>query len=211
MSKHGRRSMTVTAGPKIRQGEGFAIDVSVMGSGGELGVGIDLSKARVPDRRYAADVCALARVHGTVKMMFGQERVDGQGWRSLLVIEMSESSASQLVESMSEMKNPTLDEIAQAASLNAEELSAKASEPGHPNQAIALSANLALVAVSANEACIDFYHASPFAMGVARVARKLAVDPVVRVDLRSTLLLGLLISLRGLDLPRVPRMKLGVD
>ncbi len=139
---------------------------SVAGADGQLGValGVDLSKAQVPDRRYAADVCSVARVRGTVKVMFGQERVDGSGWRTLLVIEMSEVAISQFLQSVDSMKNPTLEQIAAGSNFQPEELT-EASEPTQPNQAVSLVANLVLTAFAGNEACIDFYHMSPFAVG----------------------------------------------
>lgn len=176
---------------------------SVAGADGQLGValGVDLSKAQVPDRRYAADVCSVARVRGTVKVMFGQERVDGSGWRTLLVIEMSEVAISQFLQSVDSMKNPTLEQIAAGSNFQPEELT-EASEPTQPNQAVSLVANLVLTAFAGNEACIDFYHMSPFAVGVVAHTHKLAVEPVVRVDLRSSLLFGLLASLRDLEIPR---------
>ena|ERR1039457_1758678 len=205
MSKHGR-STPLVAVPKLRPGEGVPISVSVTAvvrADGQAGAAIemDLSKAKVPDRRYAADVCAIARVRGTVKIMFGQERVDGKGWRTLLVIEMSEPAVSRFVASAEQMKNPTLDEIAKFAKIQPEALSTNVSEPSQPNQAASLFANLGLVAISDREACIDFYHASAFAMGAVQHTRTMAVDPVVRVDLRASLLIGVLAGLRDLALP----------
>ena len=204
MSKH-RRSVQVAGGgaPKLRQGEGVPIDISVInaiGTSGVLGVGLDLSRARVPDRRYAADACSIVRARGSVKLMFGQERVDGQGWRTLLVIAMNETAIVQFLQAVSAMTNPTLEQIVAASNLQAEPLSEKVTEPGQPNQAISLIANLGILAISGTEACMDFYHVSAFALGALRGATKTAVDPVVRVDLRTTLLLGLISALRALDL-----------
>ena len=203
MSKRGR-SMPVASGPKVRQGEGVPIDVAVInptGASDMLGVGLDLSRARVPDRRYAADACSIARAHGSVKLMFGQDRVDGEGWRTLLVVGMSDAAIFQILRSVAEMKNPTLEQIVAAANLQAEPLSERVSEPEQPNQAVSLIANLATIAIAGTEACIDFYHLSAFAVGALRGANKTAVDPVVRVDLRASLLLGLVAALGALDLP----------
>jgi len=159
----------------------------------------DLSKAKVPDRRYAADVCALTRSRGFVKIMFGQERVDEEGWRTLLVITMSDTSVERFLASTQMATTPTFYELAANMNLTPQPLS-KAREPSQPNQAAALVANLGLVAAANGEACIDFYHASAFA--VASVAsQKLSVDPVVRVDLSAGLLLGLLNGLRDFHIP----------
>lgn len=202
MSKHGR-AKSEAAVFKVRPGEGVSIDVSVLsvpGLGGQLGTAVtmDLSKAKVPDRRYAADVCAVRRIRGTVKIMFGQERVDGQGWRTLLVVEMSELAVNRFLESCDQMKNPTFEEMVKSSKYGLEVLSTNVSEPSQPNQAASLFANLGLVAISDNEACIDFYHASAFSMGAIQQSQKIAVDPVVRIDLRASLLFGLIAGLRDL-------------
>ncbi len=209
-SKHGRSKSSVAV-PRLRQGEGVTIDVSVSAIPGldgnpAMSVLMDLTKAKVPDRRYAADVCAIRRIHGTVKVMFGQERVDGQGWRTLLVIEMSELAVSRFVDSFEQMKNPTMDEIIGHSKYQADALSTNVSEPSQPNQAASLFANLGLVAISDNEACIDFYHASAFSLGAVQHSQKMAVDPVVRIDLRSSLLFGLIAGLRGLAIPSMLAM-----
>jgi hypothetical protein len=209
MAKQGR-SKSAVAVPRPRPGEGVNIDVSLLAVPGTDGkakaIMMDLSKAKVPDRRYAADVCAIRGIRGTVKIMFGQERVDGNGWRTLLVIEMSEMAVSRFLESCDEMKNPSYDEIVSHSRYKAEALSTNVSEPSQPNQAASLFANLGLVAISDNESCIDFYHASAFSLGAVPHTHKMAVDPVVRIDLRSTLLFGLITGLRDLAIPGVAAM-----
>lgn len=175
--------------------------MAVTGPGGipAKAIAVDLSKAKVPDRRYAADVCSIVRSHGTIKIMFGQDRVDGSGWRTLLVVGMSEVSVSRFVASLLEMK-PSIDEVGLASKIVAESLSTNVSEPSQPNQVASLVANLGLVAIADTEACIDFYHASAFALG-AVAGRKMEVEAVVRVDLRAPLLLGLFAALRDLAIP----------
>lgn len=73
-SKHGRQRPSPVAVVRLRPGEGVSIDVStsvIVGPNGQPGTAIafDLSKAKVPDRRYAADVCSVARIRGAVKLV----------------------------------------------------------------------------------------------------------------------------------------------
>ena len=203
MAKHVGKASPVSV-QKSRPGEGYTIDVtatSVVAPNGYQAVtfSTDLSKAKVPDRRYAADVCAISRSQGFVKIMFGQERVDDDGWRTLLVIRMSDMAVERFLANTRTATNPTFDELAAAMNLAPQPLS-KAHEPSQPNQAAALVANLGLVAAASGEACIDFYHASAFAVAIV-TSQKLSVDPVVRVDLSASLLLGLLNGLRDLNIP----------
>lgn len=160
-------------------------------------LGFNPGGIEVPDRRYTADTCAMSENRGTLKIIFAQERVDGSGWRSLLVVHMSREAVARFLATLKQMESPSLEEIAAAARIDAEPLATKFNEPG---QAIALSANLVLLAVSGNESCLDFYQASPFSMMTVVASRKLALEPVVRVDLRTSLLLSLIDGFRSLGI-----------
>jgi hypothetical protein len=59
--------------------------------------------------------------------------------------------------------------------------------------------------MSNKEACLDFYQASPFAIGNVQKSHRLALDPVVRVDLRSSLFLSMIAGLRNLGM-EIPKM-----
>lgn len=205
MSKPQHRNI-VTPTYAVRPGEGAPIDVifdkSFTSDGHTIAsFGIDASLAPVPDRKYTADECAVLENKGTVKVLFGQERIDGKGWRSVLVVQISKEAASRFLAMADAISNPSLAEIAAGVKIETEKLATPPSEPG---QAIALTANLGIVALSGNEACIDFYQTSPFAIGAVLKSKKLALDPVVRVDLRSSLFFGLIKGLRGLgvDAPK---------
>ena len=110
--------------------------------------------------------------------MFGQERVDGEGWRTLLIIELTESAAERFLVSAMQGGKPSFEEVVTNLNLQPEPLSATVSEPSLPNQVASLVANLGLVAVADREACIDFYHASAFALSAVQQSHKLSVDPV---------------------------------
>jgi hypothetical protein len=119
---------------------------------------------------------------------------------------MSEQAAASFLLSIKEMKNPTLQEIISTANIAPEELS-QATEPSQQNQAVSLFANLGIAAFAGDEACIDFYHISAFAAGLVQQARKVAVEPVVRIDLRSSLMLAML---HGLDNLRIQTLELPI-
>jgi hypothetical protein len=155
-------------------------------------VGIDMNQAPVPDRRFAADSCGLIVKHGTVKILFGQDRVDGNGWRSLVIVQMSSKAAGRFLGSMQNPDNPFLETKKKTTELfGVEDLVSSFAEPPQ-GQAIALAANLPAIAMTENETCLDFYQASPFALGNVAKTQELALEPVVRIDLRSSLFLGLM-------------------
>jgi hypothetical protein len=201
MSKHGRHNLP-TPTLANRPGEGVVVDVAIeqfIATDGSTvaNVGINLGAAQVPDRKYSADACAVAQTHGTVKIIFGQERVGGKGWRSLVLVQMSAESAGRFLGTLNQPGHPLSDGNNPFAKFGSETLTTDVTEP---EQAITLSANLAVVAMNDNEACLDFYQASPFSMGAAFKSKKLALDPVVRIDLRSSLFMAIIDGLRGLGI-----------
>ena len=192
-----------------RPGEGVFLDAVVntfVGTDGKTiaQMGINLAAAQVPDRKYYADICGITSFRGTVKLMFGQERVNSTELRSLLVVQMSEDSVGRFLSTIDQVKNPTFLEAAASATskFELEPLTTKITEPV---QAIALPANLVFCGVSGTDACADFYQASPFAIGNVMKSKRLALDPVVRVDLRTSLFLSLIEGLRKLDI-EIPKI-----
>lgn len=191
----------LTRGPANRPGEGSPINVSVQTFVATDGrtiaqLGTDLSQAVVPDRRYAADTCAVTYVNQTVKIIFGQERLNGDGLRSALVVKMSPRAVAQLLAMIDASLTPAFVQATHDEGVEVQKLALPTIEPTQVT--VVLAANLALPAISSMEGCIDFYHASPFAVGVAMQSKagKLAVEAVVRVDLSAGLLLGLIEELR---------------
>jgi hypothetical protein len=201
MSKQSRNKLPI-GWVDNRPGEGVFLDAVVdtfVGTDGNTiaQMGINLAAADVPDRKYYADICGISSRRGTVNLMFGQEKVDESGLRSLLVVQMSEFAVGRLLATIDDVKSPTFQEQATAINLPTELLTEKIAEPP---QAIALPANIVLCAAAGNEACADFYMASPFALGNVMKSKRLALDPVVRVNLRSTLFLSMLDGLRKLGI-----------
>lgn len=194
MSKKSRQSEVLTYIPH-RAGEGTLVDVAVKEIVGTTGrsisqMGINLARAPVPDRKYAADTCSVSYANQTIRISFGQQRLNNDGkLRSLVVVLLSPPSIAEFIKSTHSVVNPSFAEIAERVGFVAEELPKLREEP---DQSIALAANMILVAMSGFDSCLDFYQASPFAIRTAAHTHKLAVEAVVRIDLRSGLLLGLL-------------------
>jgi hypothetical protein len=156
-------------------------------------MGADLSKAPVPDRRFTADTCTLIASPNTLKIVFGQERIDGKGLRSAIVVQMSRNAGVNFVRTIDAMDGPSLADIVKDGKISPE----RSTVTEEPAQALSLSANTPITAISGHEACIDFYQISAFAMSVASRSQKLAVEPVVRVTLRTSLVYGLVVDLRS--------------
>jgi hypothetical protein len=200
MPKQRHAVQSIGTSLRSRPGEGVgAIDVAVqvfIAPNGKsvTNFGLNLSQAPVPDRRYSAETCAIAYSRDTVKVVFAQERLDGKGLRTGVVLNISPRGIVQFLKSMDD------NGIAAAAAADGGPPQPVEQVDREPDQVITLAANLILVAAAGRESCMDFYQASPFAMGVALQSHKLAVDAVVRVDLHTGLLLGLVETMRTVRL-----------
>lgn len=191
--------MSKTAKTKVmassfnRNGEGTLISAkpnSIVGTDGQTAVvlGFNLQEAPVPDRRYAADFAALIYKNDVIKFIFGQEKLGVADIRSLVVIAMHAPDANQMLESLQSMKAPNLDELIKEVGIKAADLRTISEEP---EQTIALAANYVAVAVSGRATCLDFYSASAFSIANVIKTQKLAVDPVVRIDLPTSYLVAI--------------------
>lgn len=154
--------------------------------------GLDMSMAPVPQRRYAAELATVKCDGQDVKFIFGQSSLGGGAWDSALVIRMNPVSAKQLSESVDHMGNPSLAQIAEMSGFMAESLSEIHEQP---RQTAYMVANFAGIGVSGHETCIDLYHASAFAMRNLHESKALEVEPVVRVDIRTSIFMSLVSEL----------------
>lgn len=158
-------------------------------------VEISLANAPVPDRRYVADAATVIFSKGTVKLVFAQETIT-ETLRSMLIIQMSTAGVRQFLSSLKKMNNTDFDTLVKSLNIEHEELFTPENEP---EQTVALAANMVATAISGNEACLDFYSASAFVMANLATSNKVPVDPVVRVDLRTSLMVALVEKLRELE------------
>ena len=110
--------------------------------------------------------------------MFGATLPIGEGFSSMLIVQMSGDSVHQFIDSLQKMKQVS------------SELSEKfrAALPTNfgvvealPPQTVSLTANLVAAAYTGEESCMDFYYASPFSALKVLVSSQLSVNPIVRV------------------------------
>lgn len=168
--------------------------------------GFDLSDAEVPDRHYHARVCSIDFAHGTVELLFAQPRRDHPDQlRTLLVVSMSMMSTLPFIESIDRLQSPSLDEIAAKHDIAAEPLISFTSEA---EQTVEVDANIVAAAFSGPESCLDFYHASAFSIAALASTNRLNMIPVVRVNTRTSLVLGLISRIRELQRQFPPNVQL---
>lgn len=168
--------------------------------------GLDISAAPVPQRRYAAEISDLRLQNGDLIFLFGQLFPDTDEVDSILSIRMNPIAGIQLLESIEGMKKPGLDGIAKSMRIEGRPLTKKFSKSAQMAKVVA---NLAAIAVSGFETCIDFYHASAFSMRQAATTKQLAVEPIVRVDIQTSVFISLVAELKTIrsTLPSMAEMK----
>lgn len=190
-----------------RPGEGVLIDMQVspitdVGGFSVAQLSGNFSTLPVPDRHYTADICDVQYRQETVYVLFGQERFGREsGLRNLVVIRMNPAAIATYLQSRAgNGVDLTIDVMAQKLGITADSLTTVEAEP---KETVTLTANVIMSASSGRESCMDFFYASPFSKAAATHTHKLALDPVVRVDLRTSLILGLHKKLEALiaDLP----------
>lgn len=178
------RIQTMIASSTVDRTDGHAVPVlraSPSDSAHQGRWGIDVSKAPVPQRRYAAELCAIVHDKFEARLIFGQRCLVGEELESALVVRMTLKALREFSESLLVMNIESMQADLQ---LPDEELTTITS---HPNQTASMVANLVSVAIADHETCLDFYHASAFAIAKIQKQHKLEVEPIVRVDIRTSL------------------------
>jgi hypothetical protein len=196
--RHG--SPQVATSPPSRPGEGtlvrFEIESAAVSSGTSQIIALDLTTVPAPDKRFVADVCSVAQNGQLVKLYFGQCPLDNGELQSLIVIRMTINDVGNTIAGIDQIRNPSYEEIFKREGIISQPLVMPRDAPA---QTVTLAANFAITAMSGQIAAIDFLQSSPFALAAAIKSRRLAIDPVVRVDLSSGLLRGLVNELRRLE------------
>ena len=169
-------------------------------------VGLDISSAPVPQRRYAAELCEVRFEYNDLRLIFAQRTLDRGGLDSALIVRMNPNAGRQLLRSINDMQSPGLDGIAEAMGIRAMPLE-KISQ--RPSQMANVVANLVAIAVSGFETCMDFYHASAFAMRNVADSDTLAVEPIVRVDVQTAIFVSMVKELRALESVMPPEPQRG--
>jgi hypothetical protein len=187
-----------------RPGEGVEIHMTrqtIQETPGIAIFNIDLSHAPVPDRRYVADMVAVADGPEFVRLFFGQIKVGSKELRSLLDVHMSLTAIGFFIGAV----GAAAEEHQVKSGVVPGELSRMDKEP---DQTVGLAANLVAVSLIGTEACVDFYLASAFAMGAVAQGGKMLADPVVRITMPSSLVLALIKRLQ--QIRPTPASPLGV-
>lgn len=190
-----------------RQGEGYFVDLMVVGdSDASTTSQIDMSALPVPDRRFSADAAAIQLDQSMVKLLFGQRQPIGGGLLSLVVISMAFEAVHRFVDSADEEFERNFEEFSkQLPRESLTDFTTKA------DQTVILNSSLVMAGYHGSSACLDFYFTSPFAMRQVAIFRKIAVEPIVRINLPSTLLFAMLKGLREcVEAPTFPLPKKAV-
>lgn len=182
------------ANVNFRHGEGHTVDVTVVSvKGGESYAGLELGTLPVPDRRFASDDASIVAGGEMVRLLFAQKHPVGEGLLSLLVINITHESVAQFIETISsefEANARTLPGATTAKQLST--FSTKA------DQTMVLAASFILAGFTGNDACIDFFYSSPFAHKQMSVFKKLSIEPIVRVNLPTVVLVAMINALKRL-------------
>lgn len=191
-----------------RPGEGSSVGFVVKHSSsadGTTGVTLqlNLNTARVPDRRYVANVAGLVPDVDRITLVFGQTKLGGGAYRSLLLLELSSSYIRQFIRASSAMLKSAIQYAEKNNVARTELVTVREDVPG---QTVPFAANLATAGFTGRDACMDFYYASPFSVQIAGQGGEFQVDPVVRVNLPTALMIAMYEKLMELkdSLPREP-------
>jgi len=181
------------AAPNHRAGEGILYDVEAgpVTDGDLPGLrsqtfGIKLNEAVVPDRKYAASAYAVvATGHDVVHFVFGQQKLVGDGLRSMLDIQLTRKQAENFIASI---EGKSWDTVLSTPPFRLNE---------EPEQTIGLVASFAIGAATEEDGTLDFYYASAFTLrNIALGAKKAPVEGVVRVTMAAGLFHGILEHVR---------------
>lgn len=170
--------------------EGHPIPIKTVGvtESGDTKYSIDVAGAAMPQRRYAAEMCSMTFNDFDAKIVFAQSCLVPDGLDSALVIRMSPQALIDLADTFTGFSKQI---AALKAQLDFKEDPLVVIDKRPHNMATAV-ANICSVAIAGHETCLDFYHASAFAMGKSRSNSSLEIEPVVRVDMRTSQFASLL-------------------
>jgi hypothetical protein len=183
-----------------RPGEGVLISVDVRTDARtdgktHIGFGFDLSQAPVPERQYVANAIDVVYQEDSIALLVGQRKLSSTDLRSLLVITITPEKAQHFLESIDEMHSPSVEDIVKLSHLNKLDVTPVSVEP---EQTFAMVSNVIGAAISGAETCLDFYHVSSFAVLAVQGSHKLALNPVVRVHLHTSLFAAAIAKMRML-------------
>lgn len=165
---------------------------------------ISFPGAKVPQRTYSAELAFLRYSNGEVYFNFGQKTLMEDGLESVISLRMHGFFAKQFLETVRNMKEPGLEEIAVKSKIQRERLTDDVKE--NPLHIAKMSANIIQMGVSGHDTSLDFYQLSAISVFKAKLTKRADVAdliPIARVDLRTSLFLGIVDRLIELE-PEFP-------
>ena len=179
----------------LRLGEGHAVEVSVVpaSKGVQAHYAIDTSALPVPDRRLSCDTVDVVVSEYLVQLLFAQKSVVGNGFLALLIVQMSFDAVHQFLRTVEPLEDGIVAlEKGKLAKGSVSKISEK------PEQAAVVTSSMILAGYSGSDGCLDFYYTSPFSMRSINFGNKISVEPVVRVNLPTPLLVAMWRKLKEL-------------
>lgn len=182
--------------PRLRPGDGEVLRVikqplPQLDGSTLLEVGFDLAEAPVPARRYIAEIAQVVQEPELVRLCFGQRLVVGKGLRSLLVLNMTPDHLADFLRSCDQFWVNVQSQV-KSSGIEPIPLYRITEEP---SQTVSMAVNLIAAAYASREACLDCYHISPFTFRALQHSDHIGLNPVVRIDLPTSLLYSLLKAL----------------
>jgi hypothetical protein len=183
------KGAVATSRPHVaRHGEGHSVDLTVISEkDGYLQTSLDLSAVPVPDRRFSADAADLRRESSMVKLLLAQREPVGTGYLSMVVICLTFEAIAQFVNSIHAEFDEAYRRLQEK--IPTERLT-HFDEPAR--QSVVLNGSVVMAGYSGTQGCIDFYYASPFSMQQISIYKKVNLEPIVRVNLPSSLLFAII-------------------
>jgi len=166
-------------------------------------ISLDLREVPIPERRYVADTAWVDYQNEFVRFMFAQRAISGEKLRSVVIVNVYPEPARQIVTSSDEFIS-NIHKFMEKNGIAARKMVALTEEPA---QTVALTSNMMSVTFAGREAEWDFFHLPPSGMKKIGERSDLVVDAVVRIDLATSMVAGILEALGQLlpDLPQEAR------
>jgi hypothetical protein len=175
-----------------RPGEGHVIDMTVVSADSDsMMISLDMGALPVPERKYACDAVQVVGSRMGARLLLGQSKPVTRGLLSMLVLNISPEPAMQFVRSVD---NGFLGSARNHLELHsAQEVTTSFADD--PPQTVILTGSYVLAGFSGLTGCMDFYYASPFSLQQMAALKKLALEPVVRVNLSTGLMVAMIDAL----------------
>lgn len=155
----------------------------------EVSLAFELEQAPVPNRRYFADRAWVTSSPNGCRLLFGQERVDGEHLRSLIIISMTTDAVRNFARTLERF----LPNVANYVAATGRDSDGYREITEEPPQTVSIRATAIACAHAADEGCMDFFQISPWS--VHRMGDQIGIEPMARIDLSTALMLRVITDL----------------